>query len=166
MNHKTVAAKFVQGATKATGFNMFVAQPSYHLTIYSYGYHFPIAVRTGVIVAGREIVLFNSNGYSVSTSKHKSIVHWALSQTGDFWIIEAPTAVLKTFSQYSFTVDLVDNILKDLKERTQEAIGKRDRARKYKWIYEREIVDLTTQAQVALQLLNGDTHEFRSQYPL
>lgn len=165
MNHKTVAQKFAQGAIKANGHNMYVAQPSYHLTIYSYGYHFPIAVRTGIELDGHEIVLFNSDGYSNSTSKHKSHVYHALSQAG-FYIVEAPTEVLRSFSQYSFTTDTVNKILNPLKTRAELAIIKRDRARKHKDLYQNQIDNLNYMARVALHLVNGETHEFRSEYPL
>lgn len=48
-------------------------------TIYSYGTHFPIAHFTGKLDGnGRDVVLYNSQSRSVSTSKHQSIVRGAL----------------------------------------------------------------------------------------
>lgn len=45
--------------------------------IYSYGRHFPIAIRMKD-VNGNDIVLFNDDGYSVSTNRHKSYVRQAI----------------------------------------------------------------------------------------
>ena len=45
--------------------------------IYSYGGHFPIAIRKKD-VNGNDIVLFNADGYSVSTNRHKSYVRQAI----------------------------------------------------------------------------------------
>jgi hypothetical protein len=53
-------------------------------TIYSYGSHFPIAHFTNAKHDGRTVVLFNSDSYSVSTGKHKSIVRGALSGLGHY----------------------------------------------------------------------------------
>lgn len=64
MNNQTVAQRFAEGKTKATGSNMFIEGN----TIYSYGYHFKIAVRFD------DIVLFNSKKYSSSTGRHQSKV--------------------------------------------------------------------------------------------
>jgi hypothetical protein len=48
-------------------------------TIYSYGTHFAIASFTGKQLNGRDIVLFNSNSYSVSTRQHQGHTRGALS---------------------------------------------------------------------------------------
>jgi len=49
-------------------------------TIYSYGRHFPIARKLGTTYNNCEVVLFNSNGDSVSTAKHKTIEYRALNR--------------------------------------------------------------------------------------
>ena len=41
--------------------------------IYSYGYHFPIAKHIK-----KDVILFTSKGYSVSTSKHQSYTRQAI----------------------------------------------------------------------------------------
>lgn len=64
MNNTDVSIRFSQGATKGTGSNLFIDGD----TIYSYGYHFKVAVRYG------DYYLFNSNGYSSSTAKHQNHV--------------------------------------------------------------------------------------------
>jgi len=68
MNNKTLAKKFAEGATKGTGSNMFIEGD----TIYSYGYHFKIAVRYSTVV------LLNSKDYSHSTQRQKSHVEYEL----------------------------------------------------------------------------------------
>lgn len=55
--------------------------------IYSYGYHFPIAFKIGDYT-----VLFNKDGYSMTTSRHKNLVRRALI---NYTIIELSTEKLK-----------------------------------------------------------------------
>ncbi len=72
VSHSDLAIQFAQGKTKGKGNSMFIDED----TIYSYGYHFPIAKRwnkDGVDY------LFNSHGYSSSTSCHKSYVFGSLT---------------------------------------------------------------------------------------
>lgn len=67
--HENVAIRWIAGHDKqAKGYAMFFSGD----TIYSYGYHFAIA-RFVDTPRGR-VCLFNSEGYSVSTAKHKTIV--------------------------------------------------------------------------------------------
>tara|TARA_Y100000593_G_scaffold64534_1_gene119097 strand:- start:122 stop:1009 length:888 start_codon:yes stop_codon:yes gene_type:complete len=69
-NHNQVAhfwANKVQSEGKAS--NMFFESD----IIYSYGYHFPIAKHIK-----KDVVLFTSDNYSVSTSQHKSIVRQSI----------------------------------------------------------------------------------------
>ena len=80
MRHDEVAKRFANGATKGKGCNVFIDGD----TIYSYGYHFPIARRVreggGEGYEGRVVAyLFNSDSYSSSTSKHQSYVRGALT---------------------------------------------------------------------------------------
>lgn len=70
MNNQQLADNFVNGKTKSHGSNMFIEGN----TIYSYGYHFKIAVRYD------DIILFNSNDYSSSTQRQKSHVLTAIIQ--------------------------------------------------------------------------------------
>lgn len=83
MNHRQVAEAFANGRTSAKGCNMFIDGD----TIYSYGYHFPIARRTDKFIDGQQVVLFTRAGYSVSTSKHISYTRFALSQS-DYKVID------------------------------------------------------------------------------
>lgn len=68
MSNLDIAYKFAQGATKGKGSNVFIEGD----TIYSYGYHFPMATRTaaGFLVTYRK--------YSSSTARHLSYVRRAI----------------------------------------------------------------------------------------
>lgn len=65
VSHEQVAQAFAEGETKLKGSRMFIDGNA----VYSYGYHFPIALRLN-----GGIYLFNKDGYSQSTSRHKNKV--------------------------------------------------------------------------------------------
>lgn len=74
-NHNEVAHAWANQTGRACkGFNMFYEDR----TIYSYGYHFPIARICDDGECADPAILFASKGYSVSTAKHKSIVSRAI----------------------------------------------------------------------------------------
>lgn len=89
MNNKQLAKRFAEGATSGKASNMFIEGD----TIYSYGYHFPIAKRLNT----NNIVIVNSNSYSNSTSKHQSHVGGYLNYD---YIIEAPGCRLQDAGDY------------------------------------------------------------------
>lgn len=72
-NNKSIATAFANGATKGKGSHLFIDGD----TIYSYGYHFPIARRNA-----DGTVWINPDKYSVSTSRHQSLVRAALATAG------------------------------------------------------------------------------------
>lgn len=74
INNTQVAKAFAGGKTSGKGSNLFIDGD----TIFSYGYHFPIARRTEELFEGKQIVLFTLAGYSISTSKHICYVRSAL----------------------------------------------------------------------------------------
>ncbi len=80
MTNKQLAERYAEGKLSGTAPRMFIDGVS----IYSYGYHFPIATK---IKDG--VYLFNIDGYSNTTARHKSHVLGALLSTGAR-IIEAP----------------------------------------------------------------------------
>lgn len=82
VSHSEVAKAFVKGE-KATGSRMFTDG----VFIYSHNYHFPISLR---LKDGS--YLFNTDNYSVSTSKHKNYVKYALSGKE---VIECDTNTIK-----------------------------------------------------------------------
>jgi len=106
MNNKQLSQNFANGAIKGKGSNMFIEGD----TIYSYGYHFPIAKRFN------GIYLVNSDGYSNSTSKQQGRVRDALAQNNSR-IIECPECDINKAINY------LDNLMIEYK-------GKQSRARK------------------------------------
>lgn len=82
-NHREVAHAWAHQTGKhRKGFNMFYEGE----TIYSYGYHFPIARL--VEHKGRTIVLFNGASYSHSTSKHKGYVRGAIPHALEVFTVD------------------------------------------------------------------------------
>lgn len=73
MRNSELAYMFARGETDGEVGNMFIRGD----TIYSYGYHFPIAKR--VIRNGATAYLFNSDIYSTSTTQQQSLVLNAIS---------------------------------------------------------------------------------------
>lgn len=69
-SHKDIAQAFAYGETKLKGSRMFIDNNA----VYSFGYHFPIACR---LESGT--FLFNKDGYSQSTTRHKNMVRAALN---------------------------------------------------------------------------------------
>lgn len=81
MNNSEVALAYVNkrvnkrtGDCSFKGSNMFYEDD----VIYSYGYHFPMAIRL-YKEDGSEYYLFNNDSYSNSTSKHQHKVYRELS---------------------------------------------------------------------------------------
>jgi hypothetical protein len=70
VNNRELARKFSEGATKGKGSHMFIEGNA----IYSYGHHFPIAVRTDYGY------IFNNDSYSSTTGKQKGFVRSALDK--------------------------------------------------------------------------------------
>lgn len=76
MTNKQIAAAFADG--KRTGKN---ANGSLFIegdTIYSYGYHFPLARRN----VENKTAVRNARKYSVTTSKHSGLIGYALTVAG------------------------------------------------------------------------------------
>lgn len=115
------------------GFNMFYDGP----TIYSYGYHFPIA-RLVTLADGREVVLFTNRKYSVSTSKHVTYTRRAVNHMVVF----------------SVTDPSVDPSRKDVEEMLEKATleaAKSKRARVYKASHLQQALSYTNEAQALIE---------------
>jgi hypothetical protein len=120
-SHDTVAHNWAhQTGKKCRGFNMFYEGE----TIYSYGSHFPIA-RFFTAPNGERVVLFNEDSYSVSTSKHQTIVRRALGWERDD-ILGVP------FLRDHVGMILVNGWIERLDEDIETSAGKWKRARVYK----------------------------------
>jgi len=88
MKNSELAERFANGATKGRGNNMFIKDRA----IFSYGEHYCIAFRVN-----NNTYLFNTDKYSVTTSKHQSYVRSALM--GET-IIECNTQQIKRAIDY------------------------------------------------------------------
>jgi hypothetical protein len=87
MKNRTVAENFVNGDEDSKGSNLFIENN----VLYSYGYHFPLAVRLKGD-SGDYIFLVNIGKYSISTSKHQSYLRQAL---GNRIVFGNSTSLLK-----------------------------------------------------------------------
>ena len=78
MTNKDIADRFTWGATKGTANSMFIEEKNGYTVIYSYGYHFPIAI----LKSETGKAFFNSDGYSNTTARHKGHVRRSLEARG------------------------------------------------------------------------------------
>lgn len=77
LTRKAIAERFATTDKEGIANSMFIDGD----TIYSYGYHFPIARKTGKVDENnRPIVLFTNRGHSNTTARHKSFVYRALAE--------------------------------------------------------------------------------------
>lgn len=88
LSNADVARRFAERKTTGKSRNMFIEGDS----VYSYGRHFPIAKRIG---PGE--YLFNTESYSMSTSKHQAYVSRALREDTVWW---APNADVDRVASY------------------------------------------------------------------
>ena len=133
-SHYQVAKAFAEGKTKGKGSRMFIDGN----IIYSHGYHFPIAKR--VRHNGKLLILFNANGYSMSTSQHKSYVRRCL----DCEVVEVEACDLRNvLPQYKH------NILTITKYKLK---SKRARTEHYKSYWNNQISYLKQQNKLLFDL--------------
>lgn len=129
MNHRDVVDSWhEQDRDYANGHNVYYKGK----TIYSYGSHFPMAYRTDYMFKGKDIILYNSTSYSVSTSKHQSYVRTA---TGYDFIFELSTELISdVIYQLEHYHGINERLRSDLKDYFQKHIEffllKAKRARK------------------------------------
>ena len=116
LTREEISKRFATTDKEGSASSMFI----YGDTIYSYGYHFPIARKTGKLdSAGRPIALFTCRGYSMTTAHHKSYVYRALLEAGYRIIVTDISEVRVSESALNF-----------LKKEIEEAQQKALRARK------------------------------------
>ena len=78
MTNSQVAEAFASGDTTGNSNNLFIEKRGNDSTvIFSYGYHFPIAIKTSDLFS-----FFNIDGYSQTTACHKGLVKRALEAEG------------------------------------------------------------------------------------
>lgn len=73
LTNQQVADDFASGLRHGASGNMFIETAGNMTVIYSYGHHFPIAIKDGAYHA-----LFTKDGYSNTTARHKGLVRRAL----------------------------------------------------------------------------------------
>lgn len=82
-------------------------------TIYSYGYHFPMATFAGKTTDdGREIVLMTTRRYSVTTSAHMSMVRHSLPPSARILHVPYLDEYEKNLASYQ---ERVDNLIEELR---------------------------------------------------
>lgn len=96
MTNIQVAQAFANGETKGQSGTMFIEgfgndRNGRYAAIYSYGYHFPIAIKE----LGSNQAIFNTDGYSNTTARHKGHVRRALEGMG-FDLLQSNTQRLKS----------------------------------------------------------------------
>jgi hypothetical protein len=115
MTNTQLAERFANTEKEGKANSMFIDGD----TIFSYGYHFPIARKTDKTDEnGRKIVLFTDRGYSMTTAKHKNQVWGALAQAGHR-IITCDVSMSRA-----------SNAIESLNKEIDELHGKEKRARK------------------------------------
>lgn len=104
LSNYVVSDYFVKGEVRGASKHIFINEN----TIYSYGYHFKLAIRVPeklIPIFGVKYIV-NSNSYSVSTAKHKCSVMGAINQaTKQSWI-ELPGC--------DYSAETLDQLIKDL----------------------------------------------------
>lgn len=126
MNNTQVAQAFADRKTTGHSQNMFISDD----TIFSYGYHFPIARHTDKVYFDKPVVLFTTRGYSHTTSNHKNHVWSALYKAG-YYILDVDCIA-----------NDVEQWINDKTENIQNAEAKAKRARlefsRSKWMGEKQ----------------------------
>ena len=121
-----VAKDFSLGKTDSVSKSMFIRGD----TVYSYGTHFPIAKRAAPEIkkaTGKDYI-FNMNGYSNSTAKHKCIVASAINYN----YIELPNCDISESGLKKFLKEIKENEIDPYIDRLNKLKTKGKRAKGYK----------------------------------
>lgn len=131
--------------------------------LYSYGPHYPMAVKTscGVGQAYRELILINSHKSSVTTQKHKSQLR--SSRKPAQWVFEVPD-ILNPRDPENVThlmnniVDSIDEVLRGLKYSTiGDVFAQIDDFNRYADAFNLKPFKLDAELQTILALLSRET---------
>lgn len=151
MSNRQLAERWrAQIKDQGTGSNMFYE----HEVIYSYGYHFPMAIITKSMHGGKQIIVQNSYGYSNSTAKHLNHMR---AQCYDDAVITIGTPLLKRLIGHNPDLAAIKKEAKaEIEARMQEQEAKLSRARveHMKELYKRDIQENREQLE-ALNSLNN-----------
>lgn len=133
-NHQQIAHRWAQMDSKldVSGYGM----QAHGLTVYSWGRHFPIAEwvetspgKSDQTAVPAMCVLFNANGWSSSTAKHKSIVRNAIRHSA--WVFAIPQELWgdhKAALAY-FETQALESYRKSVRARTMAEFHRDDAAR-------------------------------------
>lgn len=139
LSNQTCADRYVSGIYKSgSSKHMFFAGDM----INSWGHHFKIAERRKI--GNKEFYIFNKDGYSSSTARHKSCVYWAIKQKSSLFSKPNPI-ILKirdaNLSQYQSQI--FDNAaeMDRLKEKLKRARTRQD-------MYKRQIKELKEETRL------------------
>jgi len=114
MNNREVCHAWAnQTKPSAKGSNLFFEGD----TIYSYGYHFPIA-KIYHDPYKEAVILFTSEGYSSTTAKHKSYTWQALHQN----VITVPHVIATTLRDHQENIDYLVKSIADYIEKAKRAV--------------------------------------------
>ena len=116
--------------------------------IYSYGYHFPMAVF--LKIKGKDSVIVNESSYSISTSQQQSDVYHAIDKS-KYQVFHLPTDILRhVMNGHKCPKDIKKKYLNRLKENMLDFIGKSQRARmeRTRLGYIRDAINQQTKARI------------------
>lgn len=104
--------------------------------LYDFGYHYPLAIITDIIIDGKILVCINVSGYSVTTAKHIGYARYAFNSSHAYTVLETDTEgmkILKDFILYGNDrrelVLFKDHAIKRAKRDIEANENKRLRAR-------------------------------------
>jgi hypothetical protein len=135
-SHEEVAHRWAQddaSARQISGFNIYFERRASEHIIFSYGSHFPVAAFVDA-PDGSRVVLFTSQDYSVSTSKHKTIIRRAIPSRYQVFTVPHVSALFKPGGRGDFHGDN----LKAYLARAAESYAKAKRARVYAPMHTRD----------------------------
>lgn len=92
-----LAKRFTQGAKSGKASNMFIDTRNGLSIIYSYGTHFPVAIKKGCCY------IFNTDKYSQTTSCHQSGVRAAINMNGGEVVKEVDTETINKYIRHGVT---------------------------------------------------------------
>lgn len=145
-SHEEVAHRWAQddaSARQISGFNMYFERRASEHIIFSYGSHFPVAAFVDA-PDGSRVVLFTSQDYSVSTSKHKTIVRRAIPSSVQVFTVPDVSALHKKGGRGDFHGDN----LKAYLTRAAESYAKAKRARVYAPMHTRDAESALAEARL------------------
>jgi len=135
-SHSEVAHNFAhQTGNSKNGFNIFYeTNENGSSTIYSYGHHFGVSHILEPNKYGLNVCLFTEADYSVSTSKHKSIISSALSHFDKIYVPNEVGCYIDFNGNIEVSYYQIEKDINHYNNQLNKYIGKHFRARKYSYL--------------------------------